>query len=146
MSIDLLEEINEGIKEAKRGNTQLGIKLLQDSACFNNVPEAKAWFGYCLAYEKKDFRTGINLCREVLSKNPELAEGYHALGRIYLHSGNRKQAVEILERGLKWNQNQEIQNLLRSIGIRRRPLIPFLHRDNTLNVSLGRCLAKLGLR
>ncbi len=79
MNIDLAEEVQEGIKEAKRGNTQLGLQLLQDSACFNNVPEAKAWFGYCLAYEKKDFRTGITLCREVIQQHPGLAESYLAL-------------------------------------------------------------------
>ena len=145
MSINLLEEIAEGIKEAKRGNTLLGLNLLQNPE-YRAEPAAKAWYGYCLAYEKNALKTGVTLCREALNKNPRLSDGYLALGRIYLNNGDRKNAIDILEQGRRWSHSPEINNLLNSIGTRKKPVVPFLDRRNVVNVSVGKFLGKLGLR
>lgn len=145
MSINILEEIKEGIREAKRGNTMLGLTLLE-KCDYREVPAAKAWFGYCLASERRDFRTGVTLCRETMTNNPRLADGYLALGNLYIHNGNRKLAIEILQQGRKWTQNAEISNLLKSIGLRKPPVFSALDRDHAVNVFTGRLLSKLGLR
>ena len=146
MNLNLMDDMKAGIREAKRGNTRIGMELLQGFAMRNNFPEAKAWFGYCLAYEIMDISAGITFCKAALNLEPRLSDGYLALARIYLHLGNRKQAIDVLQQGMNATQNQEIQNLLRVLGVRKRPIIPFLTRDNFLNVSLGRLLARVGLR
>jgi tetratricopeptide (TPR) repeat protein len=143
---EMTEEILEGIKEAKRGNFSLGLKLLRNAAQSGADPVAKAWLGYCLGCEKKNVFAGIKLCREVISSHPRLADGYFALGRIYLLNGKRKNAIEILHKGLACQQSEEILKLLNSIGRRKQAPIPFLNRGNILNVALGNFLAKLGLR
>jgi len=142
---EITDGIKEGIKEAKRGNTLLGLNILQQQEC-SHIPAAKAWYGYCLAYEKNEVKAGVNMCKESMSSSPRLADGYLALGRIYLANGRKKQAIEILKQGLVSHQNQEIKNLLDSIGIRKKPVFPSLGRGHAINVSLGRALSKIGLR
>jgi len=141
-----MDDLKTGIKEAKRGNTRLGMELLNDFSMHDHFPEAKAWFGYCLAYEKNDISRGISLCKEALSSNSGLPEGYLALARIYLHKGYRKKAVDVLRQGMKTRPNEEISCLLTSIGIRRKPIVPFWGRDNFFNVLLGRILTSIRLR
>lgn len=146
MVIKLITDIKRGIQEAKCGNTSVGLELFQNAASILKTPEAKAWFGYCLVVEENYVQTGIALCQEALIKNPKLSDGYLALGKIYLHKGNRKQAIEILQQGLKEAQDHEILMFLESIGARKKPPFPFLSRNHGINIFLGRLLARLGLR
>lgn len=141
-----IELVVEGIEEAKRGNTMLGLKILQDTARNFNLPEAKAWLGYCMAREKTDVSNGLTMCLDALRNNPKCSEIYLALGRVYILAGKRGKAIEILERGYRIDQSPEIDRLLKSIGIRRAPVFRFLSRDNCLNISSGRLLTRMGLR
>ena len=146
MKVTAAEQIREGIKEAKRGNTNLGRILLQNFACCNDIPEARAWYGYCLAKDHRDFGTGIRMCLEVLNNNPKSADCYLALSRIYLVAGRRKKAIEVLHQGARIDSNQEILKLMKSIGIRKPQVFSRLGRDHVFNVLCGRLLAKMGLR
>jgi len=142
----MLDHLHSGIKEAKRGNTKLGIELLKNFINSGDFPEAKAWFGYCIAYEKKDLSLGIDLCKDALNNNSQLSDGYLALARIYLLRGQRKLAIDTLQQGIRTQPNEEISTLLRTLGIRKKPIIPFLNRRNFINVCLGRFMSSIGLR
>lgn len=141
-----MDELKTGIREAKRGNTKLAIRLLQQFAESNNFPEAKAWFGYCTAYENQEFSRGIDLCRDAIRCDRLLPDGYLALSRIYLRKSLRKPAIETLQQGLKMTRDEEISTLLVNLGVRKKPIIPFLSRDNFLNIFLGRILGAMGMR
>lgn len=141
-----IKQAREGIAEAKRGNTALGLKLLKDSAEFPILPEAKAWHGYCLAREENDFKRGIALCNEAHKAKPRSSDIYLALGRLYLIAGRRSSAVKTLHQGLTLDNNQEICRLLESIGTRKPPVFSFLDRTSKFNVTTGRLLSKIGLR
>ncbi len=142
----MFDDLKDGIREAKRGNTKLGIKLLEGFAAGNGFPEAKAWYGYCLANERQNFSAGISLCKDALNSDPLLSDGYLALARIYLLRKQRKFAIEALQQGMKVGQDRDISTLLSHLGIRKKPVIPFLSRNNVLNVALGRMMASLKLR
>lgn len=132
------------IAEVKQGNTKLGLRLLESAV--ETSSHAKAWYGYCLAREKNDYSNGIALCRKALKENPREAEIYLALSRIYLHLNRRKQAIMILEQGMKMDRSQDIKRLLETLGVREKPVFPFLKRKNFINVTSGRLLSKMGLR
>ena len=134
------------IAEVKRGNTPLGLQLLEADVVHLNCPIAKAWYGYCLAREKDEFSKGITLCKEALDINPRETEIYLALGRIYLLLGRREKAISILEQGMKMDHGQDIERLLETLGVRHQPVFPFLKRRNLMNVTSGRLLSKIGLR
>ena len=142
----LFNQILEGIEEARCGNTAIGLRLLKDAARLDHLPEAKAWLGYCLARETKDFRRGIALCNEVRQINPENPEIYLAMGRIYLQAGHRPSAVKALHAGLALGKNPEILSLLQSIGMRKLPIFPFMGRKRMVNIATGRLLSKIGIR
>lgn len=141
-----INQILEGIEEARRGNTLIGLQLLKSSVRVPNMPEAMAWHGYCLARERKDFRNGISLCNEAKQKDPRSSDIRLALGRTYLLAGIRSSAVKTLQIGLKLDNNLEISRLLNSIGIRKPPVFRFLDRDSRFNVTSGRLFSRIGLR
>lgn len=145
-----LEQMLEGIKEAKRGNARLGLLFLKDSLKESDdavyLPEAKAWYGYCLASEHNEFRKGLFICNQARQSKPGSSDIYLALGRIYLLAGRRKSAIAALEVGRRMDNNREIFRLLNSIGIRKSPIFGFLGRNSMFNVTSGRLFSWIGLR
>jgi hypothetical protein len=83
---------------------------------------------------------------EAIKKEPQNSLLYLNLGRIYRLSKRKGDAVKIFREGLKFEVNQQIIDELTKIGIRKRPVIPFLRRSNPLNKYLGVILHKLRLR
>jgi tetratricopeptide (TPR) repeat protein len=136
----------EGIEEAKSGNTTLGLRILTNAGHSSQLPEAKAWYGYCIAREKNDFARAISLCKEARQIEPENSDIYYALGRIYLLAGLRGTAIKVLKYGLAFENNQEIYVLLKCIGTRKTPVIRFLNRNSRINIVLGSLLTKMNLR
>lgn len=140
------EQILSCIAEVKQGNTPLGLQLLESTIDHPERHEAKAWYGYCLAREKKEYSNGIALCIDALKANPREADIYLALSRIYLLQDRREQAVDTLKKGAKMDHSQESKRLLETLGVRHQPVFPFLKRRNLINVTSGRLLSKIGLR
>jgi len=131
------------IEEVKRGNSPQGLQILKYAL---DHPKAKAWYGYCLAREKKEYGIGIALCNEALNTDPRDGEIYLALGRIFLLLNRREKAISVLEQGMKMNNFQGIARLLKVLGVRQRPVFPFLNRRNPLNVTSGLLFSKMGVR
>ena len=104
-------------------------------------PQARylSYFGLCLAISKKQFKEAIRLCKaasEIERFNPDLQWN---LGRVHLTAGNRRQAFGALIRGLRQEpQHAGLRREVRRMGIRKRPVVPFLDRQNPINVALGR--------
>ncbi len=135
-----------GIEEARMGNTTKGGLLLEEAMKVTSDPLMQAWYAYCLAREGRNFSRSLQLCVQALRENPENSDIYLALGRIYLVGQRRALAISALEKGLRQEDNPEIRSLLKSIGVRKRPVLPFLQRNNPVNVTSGRLLARWGLR
>jgi tetratricopeptide (TPR) repeat protein len=91
-----------------------------------------------------DLKEGIEICHRAINadrKNPEI---YLNLARLHAQAGSRKKAVEAIERGLALSKNHRgLLDLLKDLGQRQSPPVPFLGRDNPLNVKLGRLLHRL---
>ena len=72
--------------------------------------------------------------------NPEL---YHNLARLHLAFGFKAEAVRYLRRGLMIDPaNASITESMRELGVRRRPPLGFLRRQNVLNRWLGRLIRR----
>lgn len=83
---------------------------------------------------------GLDLCLLAHQKDPEEALVYLNLSRCYLAAGDRYQAIRAIHRGLKLKSPHAgiLVNFYKAMGMRRKPVLRFLHRDNPLNVALGR--------
>ena len=68
--------------------------------------------------------------------NPDLCCN---LGRLLFLAGQRKEAHQVLVKGYRLQPNHPgIREALSRMGVRRRPVLKFLARENPLNVMLGK--------
>jgi len=143
---DLQEQVREGVTEARKGNTLLASMQLEKAIKETRHPEVLAWYGYCLAKDKKSYGQAMELCKEALATSPENPDLYLAVGRIYLLAGKKRSAISAFNKGLKMGRNDAIIKQLHQIGLRRSPVFSFMDRDSSINVYTGIFLSKLGLR
>jgi hypothetical protein len=97
---------------------------------------------YALAVGKTgDVKHGITLCQAALKANRKVAEVYYCLAQLYTMAGSRKMAVETVSQGLACGPAHiGLRETQERMGVRGSPILPFLHRDNPINIRLGRAL------
>ena len=97
-----------------------------------------SYFGLTIALMQKKFKPAIDLCRRAVELEFYNGDHYANLARVYLAAGNRKKAYETIEQGLKLVPEHEyILTVRKNMGVRSRPVVPFLDRSHPINVSLG---------
>lgn len=105
--------------------------------------------GYLIAMVEKKYKTAIDACEKSVNIMPRrLPAGldtehkpllYFHLTRVYQAAGNRQEAVRAVYRGIGFDtDNGVLHRELERLGVRRRPVVPFLGRGHFLNRMLGR--------
>lgn len=85
------------------------------------------------------YQRGFQLCRVALRKKPSNADLLFNLGQAYLLASRRNEARLTFLRGAKVCEDKHrFMDALIKMGIRRKPLIRFLSRENFLNHWLGK--------
>jgi len=143
---DLQEQAREGVREARKGNTLLASMYLEKAIEETRHPEVLAWYGYCLANDKKQYGPAMDLCKEALGTAPDNPDIYLAVGKIYLLAGRKRSAICAFNKGLKMGRSDAIVKQLDLIGLRKSPVFSFMDRDSFINVYVGLFLSKLKLR
>lgn len=95
-------------------------------------------FGLCLVLVQKKIKPAIDLCKRAIELQFYNVDHYTNLARVYVAAGNRKKALETVAKA--WKSHPEDAGLLevrRRLGVRKRPLVPFLDRSHPINVTLG---------
>jgi tetratricopeptide (TPR) repeat protein len=88
-------------------------------------------------------KEGIAVCKAALKANRRLPEVYYCLAQLYLLTRSRKHAWEALRQGLAFGPDHPgLVALQAQMGVRRKEPLPFLNRDNALNVRLGKALRR----
>jgi tetratricopeptide (TPR) repeat protein len=101
-------------------------------------PEYMSYYGLCRAVRSGEIGLGLELCTRAIKKEFFKAEFYLNLGRVYMAAGNKKGAIKVFKKGLRYDQgNEELYKALTSLGFRSRPVISFLDRSNPVNKFLG---------
>ena len=143
---DPVQMVRHGIEAARAQQWELGFALLGEAyRRFSREPEAAvppatlSYYGLCLAMHRGRTKEAAEYCELALDREFFRADFYWNLGQVWIRAGHRRKAVEAIERGLAVEpQNPRLTKLMESIGVRRQPVLSFLHRDNPLNVSLGK--------
>lgn len=138
-----IEEITHCIDNGEYRAALLAVEKISPEARTPLVLSAQA---LCLAAVKASYKNAASLCHEAIKKDPKNPEHYYRQGRIFMLAGRKKDAVWVLRMGLRHGRHREIIETLASMGIRRLPPLPFLHRSNPINKYLGKLLTKLNLR
>jgi len=101
-------------------------------------PKLLSYCGYTMAFARKKYNDGLQLCRKAVEKeffNPDL---FFNLGDIYLARGDKKNAHLAFTRGLTLSpEHPKIRSRIKEMGLRKGPVLNFLHRDNFINRFLG---------
>ena len=102
---------------------------------------AFSFYGLCIAKVLRRYAQAVQCCEISLKHNMLDPVHHHNLALVYLERGERGKAVETLNAGLRLDpRNRAIHRVWDEIGRRRPPVIPFLSRDNPLNIWLGKKL------
>jgi tetratricopeptide (TPR) repeat protein len=100
-------------------------------------------YGLSLGLAERRLDRALALCREAAKREFFNPVHYLNLARLHLAFGFKAEAVRFLRRGLMIDPaNDQIAELMRQLGVRRRPPLGFLRRQNLLNRWLGRLLRR----
>ena len=133
-----------GIEACRRGDWHAGVNILfpivAGAWLGDDVPSlAYGYLGYGHAAVGHGYKEGLRLCRIGVRRDGFEPENYVNLARTCLLRNRRQLAVKTLNRGLRISPGHRgLLELRRNLGIRRRPLLPFLNRTHSLNRFLGR--------
>jgi tetratricopeptide (TPR) repeat protein len=126
-----------------------GRNLLNDNnpvgalACFEKangmekIPGIQSYLGLCFASERGLIREGIRLCREAIEEDRENPVHYLHLARVYIKSGDKAEALNVLRQGMTFGHSAETREMLELLGPRKKPVFPFLARKHFINKYAG---------
>jgi len=149
--VEYLAEVRSLIRKKKEGNALL---MLDDGLrYYPDNPFLLSYYGYLDVMVNKHYKEGLQTCKRAIeSLRGQVPFGeeffypflYLNLGKAYIAAGNKREAIRVFNRGLGADgDDSELLAMLKSLGIRRRPMIPFFSRSNFLNKYLGIFLSRL---
>ena len=107
-------------------------------------PRYRSYYGLCLGLVERRFDKALELCRSAAKEeffNPAL---YHNLARVHLGFGFKTEAIRYLRRGLMIDPEcSAIADELEQLGLREKPVLGFLRRQNRLNRWFGYLRSRL---
>lgn len=138
-----------GMSATDAGDYQKGYKALGSfygSGLEGLPPDGLSHYGLCIAVVEKQTRKGVELCQAAMKKQFYKSVHYSNLVKLYMERDDRRNAVKVLEQGLKrMPDDPELNRIKARIRYRdrARTMLPFLGRSNPLNILLGRIRAAL---
>lgn len=138
---DADRELLAGIALCRSGDWKRGLPILAALAGQRqNLPGvALSYLGYGMASQRRQIRDGRELCRRAAASDFYQPDVLYNLARVEHLANNRREAVKALETGLELDPDHAgMLKMKKEIGIRRKPVLRFLSRNNFVNVLLGR--------
>ncbi len=141
--MDIGRLVREGVALCQEGNWNQGIERLSAAAEAKSSGDVSSlmysYLGYGIAKFKNRRREGLALCEHAVKMEFFQPDNQLNLARTLLLNGDRKRAMQAVERGLKIDSDHRaLLELKQEMGSRRPPVFGFLGRDNFLNVLVGR--------
>lgn len=145
---DYLDEV-QGLLQ--RRNNRRALELLTFALQeYPDEPFLLSYYGCLEAVINKNLAYGIDTCKRALDilneRSPVSKEifsptFYLNLGRAYVAAGQKQDAIKAFETGLSFDQeNKDLLWEAHKLGIRRKPVIPYLKRTNPINKYIGMIL------
>jgi len=141
---------NRGLRSLAEGRTLEALAYFEasirlDESAPNVARRARytSYYGYCIAAALGRTREGLSLCKQAAQSEFFSPEILLNLARVHLLAQHRREAWEVLMKGLSLDpQHEGLRNEARRMGIRRRPTLPFLEREHPINKVAGRITSR----
>jgi tetratricopeptide (TPR) repeat protein len=138
--------VEMGIQATAQGSYERGLIFLSEAyRRLSKERDAKhpaallSHYGLCLALHRGRIREAVEFCQLAIEREFYNGDNYFNLARVFEAGRSRRKMIDAIERGLSVDaRHVGLLKMKVLIGIRRPPVVPFLHRDHPLNVSLGR--------
>lgn len=148
---EYFEEVRQLLRKR---NSKSALKTLRYALeNFPSDPFFLSYYGCLLAIVENKPKEGIRICKDAIGslKNsvPFGSEFFYPvfylnLGRAYLKDDNRDGAVTAFKEGLKNDpEDHDLLWEMKKLGLRKRPVIPFLRRGNPINRYIGMLLSRV---
>ena len=123
----------------KRGNYRRAAALLNDALKISpENPTYLSMLGYCIGIQG-NLVAAEKMCRKAIVQAPRDPNVYVNLGRVLTEQDRRMEAREALMHAYRLDNTHAPAALeLSRMGVRRKPVIPFLGRNHPFNCYLGR--------
>ncbi len=146
---DIFRLVDEGVEACQRGDWQTGLGHLAavtrtESLQVQLPARFYSYLGHAMARVQGRRKEGLSLCQHAIRLEFYRGENYFNLAQVYLLGGHRSAAVKAVHQGLARDRNnRSLVRLARELGVRRRPVLPFLSRTNRFNILLGKLRHRL---
>lgn len=139
-------EFQRALKELEQDNVLAALACLEKALQIWDDPTWYSRLGFCMAKERGHVTKGVELCKTAIAHEPDNPDHYLYLGKLYMMAGRKEEGLDIFRQGMSHGGSIQLTVELEKHGPRKKPIFPFLHRDNLLNKYLGIILGRLGLR
>lgn len=149
---DYLNEVKNLLR--KKNNRRALDLLISALLEYPDEPFLLSYYGCLEAVINKNLAYGIDTCKRALDllneQSPVSRDFFYPtfylnLGRAYIAAGKKNDAIKVFEKGLSYDQeNKDLLWEAQKLGMRRKPVIPYLKRTNPINKYIGMILHKLG--
>ena len=117
------------------------------NACNSNVvndqllPKYKSY--YALSCLLNGDEKAISICRNLVDICPYDVDVCLNLARAEAFINNRKEALQVIDRGLVFSAHHDgLKALKNRLGVRGCRFVPLLSRNNILNIALGKIIRR----
>ena len=136
----------KGVEYLSQGKTLSALSCFENALKKEDSPSIWSYYAFCIAKERGQIKKAMLLCKEALDREPDNSVHYLNLGKIYLFTRKKAEAITIFREGLTHEENEHIIEELDNLVPRKAPVVPFLKRANPINKYLGIILKALRLR
>jgi len=146
------ELYQRGVSELRYGRATCALLLFRRAVTISReaaqpnrrVARYLSYSGICLHRSGGLAQDALRLCQEAVGIDGNRPSLWRNLASVAVAAGRPGLAHHALNRALAVSPGHRgVATDLRKLGIRRRPVLPFLDRSNTVNVVLGRIRASV---
>ncbi len=136
----------KAVEAMDRGNWLAALAWFEKAVQLEDKPVYHSCLAACIARERGQYNKAVQVCMDTIEREPNNPVHYLNLGRINLFQGRKEEAISVFREGLEHGFEKRIVDELEKLGTRKKPVIPFLHRNNPINRHLGIILKKMRMR
>lgn len=136
-----LVDFKQGLTFLRDGHPAKAVECFRDAVeRAQTNPIYISFLGLSLARAEREWEPALEFCQTALRMKRNEARLYVNLAEVYVATGQREKAVQVLESAPRnFGDHADIKRMRDKLGRRQSLALPFLDRAHFLNRSLGKC-------